>query len=331
MRHSLLVIGCGSIGERHIRCFKATNRTEVAATDFNAALLSAIGEKYGVKLHTDWENALLDPSFDVVLIATPAHLHVAMAMKALAAGKNVLIEKPLSISLDNVKEAALLRDRKGLKVAVAYVYHTLPYLRGAKDCLEGGTLGVVRQAWVTSGQPFHLLRPAYANTYYKDHKTGGGAIQDALTHFANWIESVLGPSDSVICDGSRQMLEGVNVEDTVHATARHGDVLVSYALNQFQAPNESTIQFNASRGSLKIEFHNARWGIMRFGDSDWTWNDAKMSESANDSPYILQANEFLNYVENQDAQICTPEAAASTLRFNLAALAAIKSEARVVC
>ena len=66
------------------------------------------------------------------------------------------------------------------------------------------------------GNPFH----------YRDRRTGGGAIQDALTHSVNWVESILGPADSVLCDCAHLVLPNVEVEDTVHVSARHGAALV---------------------------------------------------------------------------------------------------------
>ena len=89
----------------------------------------------------------------------------------------------------------------------------------------------------------------------RDHATGGGAVQDALTHLVNAMEWIIGPCTRVFCDASHQALEGVSVEDTVNVSARHGGVLVSYAMNQFQAPNETRLPVHCERGSVKIESH----------------------------------------------------------------------------
>jgi hypothetical protein len=69
----------------------------------------------------------------------------------------------------------------------------------------------------------------------------------------NWVESVIGRADSVLCDCAHLVVPDVEVEDTVHVSARHAPMLASYALNQFQVPNETTFQFNAERGSIRIE------------------------------------------------------------------------------
>jgi predicted dehydrogenase len=332
-RHSVLVIGCGSIGERHVRCFQCTGRAQVTACDANLGLLENMAKIYSVATANNWEQALTQNKYDAVVICTPAHLHIPMAIRVLQQGCHVLIEKPLSQSLAGVDELLRARDLSGRQAAVAYVLHVYPVLFQARDFLKSGEFGAIRHVTSTSGQHFPSGRPAhtahYSQTYYRDRKTGGGAIQDALTHTANWVESVIGPTDSVLCDCSHQVLPGVTVEDTVHVSARNGDVLANYTLNQFQAPNESTLQFNTATGSVKIEFHNRRWGTFRLGESAWTWRDVPPADR--DAPFIAQANHFLNQVEGRPTKLCTVEAALQTLRFNLAALASAESGARVHC
>lgn len=331
--HSILVIGCGSIGERHLRCFQATARARLTACEANTALLRTITDTYHVAGFGNWEEALAAQAFDACVICTPAHLHVAMAIRALEKKLHVLVEKPLSQSMDRIDDLLRARDHAGRQVAVAYVLHVYPLLLQAREFLRSGELGPVRHVTATSGQYFPGGRPAhtvhYSKTYYRDRKTGGGAIQDALTHTANWVESVIGPTDNVMCDCAHQVLPEVTVEDTVNLSARHGDVLVNYTLNQFQAPNESTLQFNTASGSVKIEFHNRRWGVLRLGESAWNWRDVPPADR--DGPFIAQANAFLDQIEGQPSRLCSLEAGLQTLRFNLAALASADRGARVQC
>lgn len=325
---SILIIGCGSIGERHLRCFLQTGRTTVTACDANPVLLQRVVANYGVVGIAD-ANVALRGSFDAAVICTPAHLHVPMAAQALREGKHVLIEKPLSHSLAGLDELFRLQAQSGKQVAVAYIYRVIPFLAEAAAYIAGGELGEVLQITATSGQPFHLLRPAYAETYYRDRRMGGGAIQDALTHLANWIEGVVGATDTVTCDCAHVALPGVEVEDTVHVMARHGRVLVSYSLNQFQAPNETTLQLNTARGSIKIEFHRQRWGTFTHGAADWEWRQSPPAER--DSHFTRQAGAFLDQIEGRPAGLCSLIDAAQTLRFNLAALASAERGTRVAC
>lgn len=331
--HSILVIGAGSIGERHLRCFLNTGRARATACDTDPVLLQTIAKTYGTATTTDWQKAVATGEFGAAVICTPAPFHVPMATHLLQRGMDVLIEKPLSQSLAGVADLIALRDATKRRAAVAYVLHVYPLLTQARDFLLSGELGPVLHATSTSGQYFPGGRPAhavhYSKTYYRDRRTGGGAIQDALTHTANWMESVLGPTDSVLCDCAHQAVPEVTVEDTVNLSARHGDTLVNYTLNQFQAPNESTLQFNTAKGSVKIEVHNRRWGWFRLGDKDWTWHEVPPADR--DAPFLAQANRFLDLLEGKPVQMCSLEAALQTLRFNLSALASADSGTRVHC
>src|SRR5262245_31826185 len=94
-----LVIGCGSIGERHVRTFLATGRVAIVACDPRPEIRAQMQAKYGVAAIADWQEALRDPSLHAVVIATPAPLHVPMAIAALDLDRHVLIEKPLALEL----------------------------------------------------------------------------------------------------------------------------------------------------------------------------------------------------------------------------------------
>ena len=100
--HSVLVIGCGSIGERHLRCFLKSGRARVTACDANEELLRRMADTYDVPTATNWEKALGQSAYDAAVICTPAPWHVPMALQAMKNGSHVLIEKPLSHSLQDV-------------------------------------------------------------------------------------------------------------------------------------------------------------------------------------------------------------------------------------
>lgn len=277
-----------------------------------------MGARYGVETVADWQGALNTAGLTGVIVATPAPLHLAMSGRALAAGRHVLIEKPLAIELTGCDELLKQRDASGKFVGVAYVHHFQPALVQARDFLQSGAFGALKHIAVNTGHHFPTARPAYRDIYYRDHAQGGGAIQDALTHMANAVEWIAGPATRVFCDASHQVLAGVSVEDTVNVTARHGDVIVSYSLNQFQSVGETRLDFHSERGSVRVELHAQRWGSCALGAADWTWQAAPVGER--DQLFIAQANAFLDACEGRPNALCTLEEGIQTLRFNLAAL-----------
>lgn len=315
---NVLIIGCGSIGTRHTRTFLATRRCGVTACDTNPDLARKLATELGVPTSLHWETALADPVITHVVIATPAPLHVAMGTACLQAGKHVLIEKPLALTTAGLDDLIAARDASGRFAGVAYVQHFSPALAAARSCVHAASFGPVRHATVTAGQHFPTFRPAYREIYYNDHTKGGGAIQDALTHLANAIEWIIGPATRIFCDAAHQVLEGVEVEDTVNLIARHGEGRVAYALNQFQAPNEITFDFHAAAGSVRVELHHQRWGELRSGATDWTWHHTPLRDR--DHQFTNQAHAFLDGAMGKPSPLCTLEEGAQSVRFNLAAL-----------
>jgi predicted dehydrogenase len=325
MKISVAVIGCGSIGERHVRAFLATGRAEVILCDNRPEVLRSVAERYGVRTLPSWEHAVRDPQIDALVIATPAPLHVPMATSTLTHGKHVLCEKPLSTSLDGIPELMAVHETSGRFAAVAYVLRFVPALRAARQFLREGSFGPVRHVAVQSGQHFPQFRPQYREIYYRDRNQGGGAIQDALTHLMNAVEWTVGPITRLSCDAAHQVLEGVDVEDTVNVSARHGEVLASYAMNQFQAPNETRFDFHAVVGTVRVELHRQRWGVHPRGASDWTWHSPPVAQR--DDLYIEQAAQFLTGCAQQGpGNLCTLADATQTLRDNLAALRSLHEQ-----
>lgn len=322
----ILIIGCGSIGERHLRCFQKTGRAVVAACDSNAALLQRMSETYAVETFDDATKAIAQ-GWDAVVVCVPAHLHVRISLAALRAGSAVFVEKPLAVQLDGVDELISAASASGCYNAVAYVYHVMPWALAARDYLQSGALGRPLHASIVAGQHFPTYRPAYREIYYTRHETGGGAIQDALTHVVNLTEWMLGPVTSVFADAAHQHLDGVTVEDTVNMSVRHGDVLTSYALNQFQAPNEMTLQIHCEGGSIKIEGHRQSWSHLVRGES--AWSDHVTPPLERDDLFIAQANAYLDGLEGKSTPLSTLEEALQTLRVNIAALESVRTGTRI--
>lgn len=320
--NDVLIVGVGSIGERHLRCFQATGRANPSICEINDELREQVAKRYNVaRTYADFETALAD-SHDAAVIATPAHLHISMATSLAKAGTHLLIEKPLSISLDGVNSLGEELGRQNLQTAVAYVLRHHPALRAMRDAIHSGRFGRPVELVSVCGQHFPTYRPAYREIYYTDRATGGGAIQDALTHSMNAGQWLLGPVDRLVADAAHQVLDGVEVEDTVHVIARHGDSLASYSLNQHQAPNELVLTVVCEEGTCRFELHHHRWAWMTRPETPW--QEENFTGIERDDLFIAQAEAFLDVIESKAEPACTFEEAALTLRTNLAVLASVE-------
>ena len=323
-RSSILIAGVGSIGERHLRCFIASGRADVSFCEVNASLSRKIAEQYAVAQSFDSFDSALAAKPDAVVICTPAHLHVPMALAAARSGAHLLIEKPLSTKLDGV--AALQQEtiQRQRIAAVAYVYRAHPALAAMREAIQGRHFGKPVQTVATFGQHFPLYRPAYRETYYRNHATGGGAVQDALTHVINAGEWLVGAVDRLVADADHQVLNRVNVEDTVHVLTRHGEVMGDFSLNQHQAPNEGTLTVICERGTARFEYHNARWRWMTEPGGDW--HDEPVGPLERDTLFVRQAGAFLDSIAELKPPLCTLAEATQTLRVNLAILSSVEKQ-----
>lgn len=317
--HEILIVGTGSIGERHLRCFLATGRARVAVCEIDAELRSRIESSYPVSRIDAGFPEALSASPEAVVIATPAHLHVAMALEAASAGCHLLIEKPLSIGFEGVPELGEMVVHRQLVAHVAYVLRHYPVVAALKHALEKNSLGKPLHLTAVSGQHFPTCRPAYGDVYYARHETGGGAIQDSLTHLLDAGQWFLGPITRFTGDAAHLCLPGVEVEDTVNVLARHGDIMASYHLNQHQYPDETTITVVSGKGTLRAELHEKRLRFMdRPGDA---WKDTAWPDFKRDDAFVTQANVFLDAIEGASAESCSLSEAGHTLRCQRALLA----------
>ncbi len=323
-RHRILILGTGSIGERHLRYFLATGRTELAFCEpVDRRREEVVGRYSAARAFASVADALAAASFDAAVIATPAPSHIPLALELAAHGLHLLIEKPLSLSLDRVEELARLVANRQLKASVGYMWRTNPALQAMKCALDSGRFGAPVQIVITTGQAFAFYRPAYRDIYYAKHEQGGGAIQDALTHHLNAAEWLVGPITRVAADADHCVLPGVEVEDTVHVITRHGPVMGSVSLNQHQPPNEYFITVACQRGAVRYNLTKQAWFSAEEPGGNWKLEAAFTLDR--DGYYIRQAEAFLDYLEDKAPAPCPLSAGIQTLRANLAVQAAVRS------
>jgi len=318
MKSKILVIGCGSIGERHVRCFQRTERAEPVACEVNPTVLQKVRDSYKVAGFASLDEALAAGKYDAAVVCTPADSHISVTNRLLKHGSHVLVEKPLSTSLSEVDSLKKTIAETGKFCRVAYTYHFMPGHREMRAALRSGKFGKPLQVVVQAGQHFPTFRPAYRTIYYTRHETGGGAIQDLLTHFVNAMEWVVAPVTRVYIEAAHQHLEGVTVEDTVCLAARMGDTLATFSINQFQPPNEALYQINCEHGSLKYEFHEQRWAEWPRGAEAWQYHSAPVKER--DDLFGAQANAFLDGMAGKPTNLATVDEGIQTLKVNLANL-----------
>lgn len=327
MSKHVLIVGTGSIGERHARCFGQLPEVAVSICEPNEGLRKQVAAKYAVReAIADYESAALG-DFDAVVICTPAPLHIGMSIRALGAGCHVLCEKPLSTSLDGVEALRDAIESSGRVFRVAYTWRQHPGMKWVKSQLRDGAAGRPLQATIVSGQDFAFFRPAYREIYYARHESGGGAIQDGATHMVDFLLWCFGPARSVSCEADHLALEGVEVEDTLSLTLRFRDnpAVATLVMNQFQKNNDLRVEVAGETGTVRLDLADERGGVFRDGE----WVHAPMPTRDRDANYIDQAAAFLDAVDGRASPLCTLDEAANALKVILGALQSVRERRRV--
>lgn len=325
MTKDILIVAAGSIGERHTRCFGQVPGVRVSLCESSRQLLNDVGDRYAVHRRFDDWNAVPLEDFYAVVICTPADLHVPMTRRVLEHGGHVLCEKPLALEADGVPELINSVQQGDRVAAVAYVWRCHPAIRALKAVVDAGTLGQIKQVVAFWGQEFPRYRPAYYKVYYKDHKTGGGALQDVATHYVNFIEWFMGPAKAVFCAADHLVLPKVEVEDTASLTLtfRDSPAIGTLVLNQFQKPNQGSVELIGTTTSAR--FNVAQSSVEVFDTETDTWQGRAHPVLDRDEMFITQAEMFLEGIEAGDPRPCSMREAFATLRTINAAMTSWRS------
>jgi len=213
--YKAMVVGCGSIGRRHVRNLKALGIGQFAFCDKNPEALKQCNEDVKGELFTGYREALRSYKPDFVLICTPPVYHVDEALAALQAGAHVFIEKPLSHESAGVDVLLAEARRHNRNVQVGYNLRFHPGLQILKELIESGKIGRVLWLNVEAGQYLPDWRPwqNYRDSYSARHDLGGGIILDG-SHELDYICWLLGWPTEVSCRAEHLSSLELDVEDS---------------------------------------------------------------------------------------------------------------------
>lgn len=184
------VIGAGGIADRRTipAILKDKDNVIVALMDRKESVAEKIGKKYGVKYYTDEEKMLSENECDAVYIGTPVSCHLGQALTALKHGRNVFIEKPVTIRSAEGEELVNAYKKAGKQITVGYMmeYHNLH--QKAKRLIKSGAIGVVSDVRAQ----FTCWYPEIAGAWRQNKELGGGgAIMDLGVHIIDLVEYIL--------------------------------------------------------------------------------------------------------------------------------------------
>lgn len=202
---------------------------------------------------------------DAVSIVTPNHVHFDPAKKAIQNGFHVIIDKPITFTLDEAKELEELTKSTGCVLALTHTYTGYPMIKEAKQRIADGQIGNLRkiyveypQGWLAS--PLENEGNKQASWRTDPEKSGaGGAIGDIGTHAANLAEYVSGLEITHLCADVRTAVEGRQLDDDSSALLKFGENVSGVLMATQIATGEEN--------DLKIRIYGSKGGF------EWTHTD----------------------------------------------------------
>ena len=278
------LVGCGRISGNHFDAFrKIPGLSLVGVCDLVEERARAAGESQGVPFFTSYEKMLQGIECDAVVIATPSGLHPQQGILAARAGKHVITEKPMAISLGAADELVHACDSAGVRLFVVKQNRLNPGIQLLKRAFDKGRFGRIYLAnttvrW-TRPQEYYDQAP-WRGTWEFD----GGAFMNQASHYVDLIQWLVGPVESVIAK-TATLARRIEAEDTGIAVLKfRNGALGTIEVTMLAYPKnlEGSITILGEKGSVKISGTAVNkvetWQFSEYDDDD------KLIEAATTNP-----------------------------------------------
>ena len=230
---SIGAIGAGGFGLFALQQFlqiPGVRLAGIAGTHREAAL--AVSRRFGVPDLVEIEPLLASPDVDLIYIATPPFLHYPQALAALQAGKHVICEKPLALTIAQADELVALAQERGLLCIANLMQRYNPLFDSVRRLVASGFLGECLHGWFENYASDEGLRPEH---WFWDRTISGGIFIEHGVHFFDLFEGWLGPGQVV--SAQRGLRPGSGVEEQVQCTVRYGSGALVNFYHGFTQPS----------------------------------------------------------------------------------------------
>ena len=220
------LIGIGGIGQLHLKHGLMLAGAEVAAVADTAKPALERAKALGVKAtYTDYTEMLKNPQIDAVVIALPTHLHLKCAQQAAEAKKDIFLEKPIAVTIEDAKEVIATAQRSSVKLMLGYPMRFNRHFLKLKEDMAGGLIGDVENAHATyiCAGPFihradgHSPAPV-PDWWFNPQMSGGGVLVDLGCHIINLLRMLFGEITAI--KGQFGYRYNMDFEDSAMCLAR---------------------------------------------------------------------------------------------------------------
>lgn len=258
----------------------------------------------GLRVHASYDALLADPAVDAVYIPLPNHIHVEWTLKALAAGKHVLTEKPIAMNAAEIDQIIAARDASGLLAAEAYMIVHHPQWIRAKEWLEAGEIGTLRHADAAFSYNLTDMENIRARP-----ETGGGGLRDIGVYTFGSTRFVTGAEPVDL--SARIVLEhGVDVFAQVNAVMEGPTGRFSYgSMTAINLYNRQVVTFQGDKGMIRLDGgpFNANVNDVAQVELHREGNTVLTERWPAANQYVLQVEAFCRSVTTGAAYACPLE------------------------
>ncbi len=247
------LIGCGRVAPRHAESIAGLPGARLAAVaDIRENRAHHFATQYGAEPHTDYHTLLAQPDVDVVNICTPSGLHAQITLDALAAGKHVIVEKPIALSLEDANRMIAAARDANRKLCVVLQNRYNPPMQDLRRLVDAGALGklLLGNATVRWYRPQEYYDDDWHGTWAMD----GGALMNQSIHHIDALQWLLGAPESVFAF-TATLAHRMEAEDVGVATIRfrNGAVgTVEGSTVTYPENLEGSVAIFGERGSVKV-------------------------------------------------------------------------------
>jgi len=214
------IVGAGLIADFHCRAIRdIPNAKFIACCDTNFARAQALAQKYSGRAYASYEEMLQSDDIDIVTIATPSGLHMEPTVAAAKAGKHVICEKPVEITLERIDAMIEAHAKAGTRLGGIFPYRFNDMMVPLREAIRSGRLGTITCASVYV--PWWRTDAYYEGSWHGTRKLdGGGALMNQSIHMIDMLCDLMPPIESVQAF-TATLGHKIETEDTATAVVRY--------------------------------------------------------------------------------------------------------------
>ena len=327
-----LIIGCGSIGERHIRNLKdISERNEIFIFDEKEERLRLMKEKYRAIPIQNLSSALSREKFEGALICTPPNSHIKFAKKLIDYDIPLFIEKPLSHNLSGVDSFVKKVERKKIPVLIGYNLHFHPGIVLVKKFIREKKIGRLLSIRIEAGQYLPDWHPQqdYRKSYTARKDLGGGIILDG-SHEIDYLRWFLDDAElkEIFCFAGKISSLRVETEDTAEILLKFNTgIVANIHLDFIQRAYSRSCKLIGEKGTITWDYSENQ--VKLFLSRTKKWRIFKTKFIPNDM-YIEEIKHFLKIIRKKEKPKVTLQDGRNTLKIALFAKKSVAKNKKIL-